>query len=1097
MKTHLKPITKWFAASLITLGAGAFSSYALAATSAGQEIKNQANVTFEDQYGNMYQSTSNDAIVTVAQIYSATLIADRNTTASAGQTVYLPHTLTNTGNGLDTYTLNIQDDLPALDPRGPDTINTVPSTLELIHDEDGDGVAEPGEMVYSSGDTIGVPGGEQREFLIKAVIPTTALVTDTVGVTFTVTSANGAVIDENNNADNNNADLITVTNDAVLNTTKSATHLENITDEDTLGIDVDADAGNNLPVSLIRYTVTVTNMGNSIAKNVNIFDGIPEGTYVVDGTGTAYDLDSSGLLGVNGDIPIKAVPNLINESDLSHGVDLDGDNPSTETSEGSIASGLDLNQNGTTTDTDVPGVVAVDSQLAPGATISMTFYVAYSPTVVPGGTFVNNKAYVCASLNGDNDFTDPGECNDATPGATPTPSMSNETTTETTTTTGVLLSDTGPQTGASGGGDADNLVNAFQVVASSPAGADVFFYNIVTNTGNTEDSFDLSTVNTDFPLGTTFEYWTADGSAQLSDSNGNNIPDTGPIPPSTCTAPSVVLDDDISDPSLGITLECNQTLIRFVAKLPSNVASSPTPFDAVTTATSYNDVNEDDSVTETLTEITAPTVDIANTLIDKNAPVYNINPDIDLDPVVVAGGFDEADVASVFNVDYGTTVSVPLYIANEGGSGDSFLLRAEGSYDTTAMTWDASLPTGWTVVFKHAGIDTDADGTVDIAGTNDIISATPTIPSGSVFWVTAEVTIPSIPAQVLANSDQDNAINANPTSDTDLDYIISMVVESTTSGALDRKVEAFDVSNSGSIDITPSNLNNQVEKGGRVDYEHTLTNSGNTVEVIELSAANDQTGFTNTIRIDVTGDGLPDIELGNLCNGTYTSPITVEQGDSTTAQIDFTCDSPTDTVPELTLDPGEKVPLLVTVFAPSGAAENTTNITTISAETSDPTVSAEAKDGTKIVEGQVRLLKYADIDTDCDGVPNDDKSFLKVETTLVKPTECIIWKLIAINEGDVEAQNVVITDNLTDFTQFENGGSLAACQNTTDSVTIVQPTALDYPLETDDEGPLCVPSEGVTGAAITASQSGNSVTFEIPTLASGDLVVAHFLVKVE
>lgn len=38
MNTQLKPIAKWFAAGLITVGAGTLSSHALAATTAGQEI---------------------------------------------------------------------------------------------------------------------------------------------------------------------------------------------------------------------------------------------------------------------------------------------------------------------------------------------------------------------------------------------------------------------------------------------------------------------------------------------------------------------------------------------------------------------------------------------------------------------------------------------------------------------------------------------------------------------------------------------------------------------------------------------------------------------------------------------------------------------------------------------------------------------------------------------------------------------------------------------------------------------------------------------------------------------------------------------------
>lgn len=1038
---------------------------------------NQANVTFVDSYNNPYSSTSNNAIVTVAQVYSATITNDRNVTASAGQTVYLSHILTNTGNGTDTYTLNFAQDLPGGDSRGTDTIDA--TNLELIWDQDGDGVAEAGEPVLVSGDTIDLDGAQIANLLLKVVVPTTATLTDTVGVTLTATSANSTVTDigdNNDSADGTNADLISITNDAVLNMTKSATQLDNVTDEATLGIDVDGDTTNNLPVTLIRYTVTVTNNGSTAAKEVNIFDGVPDGTFLVSGTGTAFDPDSNGLWAVNNDQVALGVNNIVDEA--SHPLDLDHDGTN-DTAENQIASGFDFNNNGTTTDTTVPGVIAKDAQLNPGTTISMTFHAAYSPSVVEGGTTFENTAYSCADLNGDGDYVDAGECNDPDP-TTAGPDTTNKTTTESTETVGVDLIDTGTEAGTSGGGDSDGTADDVQTVAGAAAGSEVFFYNKIVNTGNKVDSFDLATTNVSFPAGTTFEYWTSDGTAQLVNTNSVAAPDTGPVQPATCTDADVTID--------GITVACNEFLFRVVAKLPSSAASDPVPFDATTTATSFNDSTQSASKTERLASVTGPTVDLANTA------VTSIDPNVDIDPVDVSDGFDAADVATVFNDEpYGSTVNVPLYIANEGGSSDSFILTSEGSYN--GATWEANIPTGWSVVFKHAGLDTNADGTIDLPATGDILTSTPTIPAGGVLWIVAEVTIPNIPVQALADSDQTAAIDAN--TDGDLDYIISFVAESSASGAKDRKVEAFDVSKAPGIQITPTTLSNQVEKNGRVDYEHTLTNAGNTTETVDLSSANDKVDFNNTIRIDVDGDGSPDIEIGNLCNGTYTSPIQVQQPDTSVATIEFACDSATDTVPSLTLEPGEQVPLLVTVFAPSDASENTVNITTITAvSTTDPTVNASATDVTTIVEGQIRLRKFADIDTGCTGTPDADKSFLRVETSLVEPQQCIIWKLVAINEGDKEALNVVISDKLTDYTEFLSGGSLVACQNSADGGTIVLPADATYPLQVDDEGPLCMPS-GATGAAVTSTVTGNSVTFSIASLASGDTIVAHFSVRVK
>ncbi|BDR36673.1 hypothetical protein PDY_37210 [Photobacterium damselae subsp. damselae] len=1087
MNTHLKPISKWVAAGLITVGAGTLSSQALAATAAGTDIKNLATVTYEDSSGNSYQATSNEAVVTVAQIYSATIEQDINTTGSPGQTVYLPHVLTNTGNGSDTYTLTFAQNLPGTDTRGADTIDA--TTIKLFNDENNNGQPDAGEAEFTSGDTVTLNAGEQMNLIVAAAVPTTAVPGDTLGVTLEAEANNGTgsavdgsvtdIGDNNDSADDTNASLITVTNDAVINTTKSATHLENIGTESSLGIDLDGDGGTDRQLSLIRYTVTVSNTGNTDAKDVVIFDGIPDGTVFVTGsTGATYDATSSGLLTVNGDTPIAYAANLVDES--SHGVDLDQDGTN-DLSEGQIDGGLDLNGNGVTTDTTVPGVYAVDDQLASNTTISMTFYVAYSPETMQGDTSIGNVAYVCSDLNGDGDYVDPGECDDPDP-TTAGPDPSNPTTTTTTTTTGVGIIDTGTETGTSGGGDSDGTDNNVQTVDSAAAGSDVFFYNKIINNGNTVDSFDLTTVNTSFPAGTTFEYWNADGSAQLVDTNGNVTPDTGPVNPSTCTDAATTID--------GITVNCNETLFRVVAKLPSDAANSTTPFDAVTTATSYNDATQSDTKTERLDNITGPTVDIANT------PITTIDPAVDVDPVDTGDGFTSADVATVFNDEpLGSTVTAPIYIANEGGSSDSFLLGAEGSYN--GASWETALPAGWTVVFKHNGIDTDADGTVDIPATGAVITATPTIPAGAVLWVTAEITIPSDPTQALADSDQASAIDAN--TDGDLDYIISLTVQSTASGAIDRKVEAFDVATSASIDITPTSLSNQIEPGGSVTYEHTLGNTGNTTETVDLSSGNNTTGFNNTISIDTDGDGTPDTEIGNLCDDPVTSPITVQQADGSTADVEVTCDATdgSDTVPSLTLEPGETIPMTVTVFAPTDATSGTNNITTITAvSTTDPTVTAEGQDNSEVITGQVRLYKYADLDTDCDGAADTDKNYLKQHTTTVEPGQCIVWKLIAVNEGTSDALNTVITDQLTEFTQFESGGSLVSCRNTTDAGTVVALADATYPLQSDDLGPLCLP-DGTTGADVIGAVSGNTVTFTVGTLVPGDKAVGHFVVKVD
>ncbi|QJR14860.1 beta strand repeat-containing protein [Usitatibacter palustris] len=85
---------------------GLSTGRAHAAPPAGTVIGNQATATYVDAGLTSRSTTSNLVQTTVSQVKSFTLDSPGFRAASAGQTVYYPHTITNTGNGTDTYTLN-------------------------------------------------------------------------------------------------------------------------------------------------------------------------------------------------------------------------------------------------------------------------------------------------------------------------------------------------------------------------------------------------------------------------------------------------------------------------------------------------------------------------------------------------------------------------------------------------------------------------------------------------------------------------------------------------------------------------------------------------------------------------------------------------------------------------------------------------------------------------------------------------------------------------------------------------------------------------------------------------------------------------------
>jgi len=91
MNFPMNPVARLFATGVLFSTVAAVSPQLYAATAAGTEIKNLATVTYEDAAGNTFSAQSNEAVVTVAQVYAATIGTDVDLSAAPGQTVYLPY----------------------------------------------------------------------------------------------------------------------------------------------------------------------------------------------------------------------------------------------------------------------------------------------------------------------------------------------------------------------------------------------------------------------------------------------------------------------------------------------------------------------------------------------------------------------------------------------------------------------------------------------------------------------------------------------------------------------------------------------------------------------------------------------------------------------------------------------------------------------------------------------------------------------------------------------------------------------------------------------------------------------------------------------
>ncbi len=952
-----------------------------AATAAGTKIKNLATVTYEDSAGNVYSAQSNEAVVTVAQVYSATIGHDQAVNSAPAQPVYLPFVLENTGNGTDTFELSAVDGVT-----GGDLIDA--DSIRIFDDTNRDGEATSGEPEISSVTLNANAPGNIKSIVVEVQVPATAQSGDTLGVTLTAQALEGtasavatSVSDTSagkglDGLDGTVESIVTVTGNAVIVATKAASHDESL--------------------SQITYTVNVRNNGNAPAQDVIINDAFPANTTYIGASATA-----AGLLESNGDV----LPVITTLDEVVDQVDYNGD--------------------GDMLDTGLTGLTATDALLG-GSQISISYTVSYNPSLLSGGTVISNTAFVLADLDGD--------------GTSDTPRDTNLVYNTIANNYGLTVADTAEDTGGDqiNDGQDDDDANQVQLVDEVPAGATVVFKNRITNTGNTDDIFELSIVNSGvlpFPAGTVFTFWDSTGLIQLTDTNGLLSIDAGQIAPG------------------------DTETITIKASLPASI-SGTSGYEAVLTVTSAGSAAVTGTVTQRLNAIVTPTVDI------HNASGGTLNSDDD--PL----GAPAYTPVNTTVADLGDTIAIPLWIDNDSDASSSYQLAAGGSYDDSVNAL-GTLPAGWIVEFFLS----DGAG----APTGSAVTSTPAIPGGTVdYQIFAVVTVPSDKTQALFDYASDNDVDGNvdivdSNTDNDGDYPLFFEVTAASTGATDVTLEAIDVNIVYAVTISPSG-SDQIEAGGTSVYPHTLSNNGNGPAMVELTTSNSQAGWTNAVMIDTDGDGTPDTELGNLVAGN----ISVEQPDGSTEAVTVTINSG---VPVLTLAPGAVVPMVATVFAPGSSAEGQVDTLTITAVETASATTATAQDQSQVVAGQVRITKTVAVDLECDNDANS--AFAETQTELVEPGQCVIWQIAAENQGTADAYKVTVTDAIPAFSTYL-AGSLRYCINSACTPAIVTDVAAD------DAGEVV--ADNVTFYIGLASDPANGVG---GTLVSGEQATVRFAVTVD
>jgi uncharacterized repeat protein (TIGR01451 family) len=921
------PPASWAGAAALTLGFLFGSSAALAAAPpANTVIGNQASATYSDAAGTTQLATSNLVQTTVQQVGSFTLDSVNQVTTTivntkigaAGSIVYAPHTLTNTGNGTDTFTLTVDADTDKF------------TKVEVYPDANGDGVPD-GTTPLCTAAAAGVCSVPAQSvagnngvfrFVVAYTIPGTATSVTGAFDTATLTATPGTpALYTAPNTSAADKDEIKLTTAAAFNVTKS------------IGIpSVSAPGGGAWPVatnggprssSASCATAWSAGLASSATCQYTVYTLTFNNTGGASGKFAMSDALPSGMTYVTGSAVWSSAPGTA----LGDGA-------------GGDPVGIDFQVTGST-------LTTVVASLGQNVTQTVSFVVLVNTTAAIGTSTTTNVGQF-----------NPADSPAATAAAIGTLGSSTNSAAYTVVASYSIAVGTNPSTAATAvdttAGTPNGTAADSTTRPSVVAGGSVKFAQSVFNAGTGTDTVNLTVAAGTFPAGTTFVLFAADGVTPLLDTTGDGVPDSGPI---------------AAGGSVNFVVQAN---------VPSATAVGAGPYSATVTGRSAGDTTKVDATLDTVTIVVGSLVDLTNTAAGTGTGS-------------VAGGDlgpgPSPQPTTTNATDAGTGTVFALFVKNNDSINNTYSLAASQS-----TSFPGTLPTGWTVKFVASG------GTCASAAITSVA-----VNAGAQGQVAACVTPPATQLPVTA---QKIYFQVQSTAVASTGVIVS-----------DAKTDAVTVTAAQTLSatLTPNN-SGQVAPGGTVVYPHTLTNTGNQscgayTLTATVPAADATLGWTTAIYLDVNGDGQ--IDAGDtLVTGSQAGPLAV----------------------------GASQKLLVRVFAPGGASAGATDTTTVTATfTGAASCGApSATDISTVITGQIRVLKTQAADVTCDGVA--DGAFDAAPLSL-KPGQCIVYKVVATNEGTAPVTNIAINDAVPAYTSLSATQPAAASRCTS---TGVSGTALVY-----------------------------------------------------
>jgi uncharacterized repeat protein (TIGR01451 family) len=1026
---------RFWAAGLLMLGMFLVSGMgeANAATLAGTSIGNQASASYTDSNGVSRVTVSNTVTTTVAQVAGITLTQNQTKSGAPGQPLSFPHTITNTGNGSDSYNLTVSA------PTG----TSISGTPQIFADANCDGIADNTTTITSVGP---VAAGAQACFVVQATVATAGSGTGNFVVTATSSTPGIA----NAGATASNTDTVNITTAGVVNVSKSISLSSGTSPTDKVVYTLTYRNTGSQPVfglviadtlqTGVAFSTTdglkATLNGTQIAATVAAVDGAVHGS-----TPNRYNLSLSSnqrsIVLVIEEVPANTQgtftfqttqtgPGPINNNNAQFCY-LDGSNQSTNPySPGGTGANLPTTiqppaTGGTSAigtscksiigDGTSAGTTAGSGVLSTGGGSAATNY-----TTATSGVIDTNVANATSATNPNVTNTVPFTIlTAAASGAL----VLNDGTSAAGGNNGTVVANAGLPTD---GGNPTTFPNAtdtpdVNIVASATQGSVVTFSNWVWNTGTASDTYNVTAIANNFPAGTTFLYFRSDGATPLTDSDGDGNPDTGPIPGTgtgaTCPANSgAVVRPNVT---ASATTPCAVRVV-VAAQLPSNATG--TNLEVIVRAASSLTPATTNTVSDKLSAIVGSSVDLRNprtvSLDYSNGTggtftvpcsSHDLAPNQGTCDLYTATGTTtnggggqttagEGTAQTFIAANPATQVTFKIDVNNTGAIADSFNLAynlGSGAWtfngSTNSFNTPAQLPAGYTLGFYFDGGNNNCS---TLAGAGAQITNTGVIAPAGHKLVCAVVAIP-----------------AGATGGVNDLYFRVLSPTTTTANAGGNSVDVLHdqlvINTVRSVTVTPNN-SGQVFPGGSVAYCHTVTNAGNvtesSVKLTDLNSLTSPWSTNSTLYLDTN----------NNCTLDGTESATpIDGGVGAT----------------FSLTAGATVKYIVVVQAPAAATAGQTNVTTVTATPStvvsgvNPPAASNATDTTVVVTGQVNLVKTQILDptgTACStGMNSAALSALAFSSAAITsnaaiPGACIIYHVVATNVGTQNVTQVIISD---------------------------------------------------------------------------------------